>query len=360
VDAELVGDRYLKADVGKLRQILINLLANAVKFTDEGGVTLRCTTEPIQGDPTHCRIVIEVQDTGQGIDPARQAKIFEPFVQGIDVPERKGTGLGLSISKKFAEIMDGSIEVESELGKGSLFRVRLPVEIGEASDIKTPVDDKPRVIGLAPTQKTWRILVADDNRENLILLKSLLESVGFFVLEATNGQEAVAAFKKEAPDFLWMDMRMPVMDGYEVVRQIRQCSGGDTVPVIAITASAFKEQRPGILAAGCDDMVIKPFQAHEIFETMGRFLDIEYIYEPVSEAASARAHEVELTAGMLADLPEELLQELREATLALNIEATLEIITRIADQGPEVAAGLKKLVDNYRMVELRDLLGEVD
>ena len=169
----------------------------------------------------------------------------------------------------------------------------------------------------------------------------------------------MAAFEKESPDFIWMDMRMPVMDGYEAVRQIRQCPGGDTVPIIAITASAFREQRQEIMAAGCNDMVIKPFQAHEIFEAMGRLLDIEYIYEPKSEAAPARAHEVELTAAMLADLPDELLRELREATRVLNREAALEVIARIADHAPEVAAGLKELVDNYQMVELRDLLGEV-
>ena len=301
----------------------------------------------------------EVEDTGQGIDPTRQTQIFEPFVQEREVPERKGTGLGLSISKKFAEFMGGTIELESEVGKGSLFRVRLPAEIAEAADVKIPIDDKPSVIGLASAEKTWRILVADDNRENLLMLKSLLEEVGFFVLEAQNGKEAVAVFKKESPDFIWMDMRMPVMDGYEAVRQIRMQSGSNELPIIAITASAFKEQRPDVLATGCNDMVIKPFQAHEIFEAMGRLLDIEYIYEPVNEAESTQAREVELTAEMLADLPEKELHELRGATMALNREAALKVITRIYDQAPEVAAGLKGLVDNYQMSELRNLMGEV-
>ena len=355
VEAETISYPYVKTDAGKLRQILINLLNNAVKFTDEGGVTIRCDIEPIPQEPSRCHIVIEVEDTGPGIAPARQTQIFEPFVQGIDETVRKGTGLGLSICKKYADFMGGTIELESEVGKGSLFRVRLPAEIAAAADVKTSVDDKPRVIGLAPTQKTWRILVADDNRENLLLLKSLLESVGFFVLEAKNGKEAVAAFKKESPDLVWMDMRMPVMDGYEATRRIRkwECRGQKSevrsqksedpsspdsfaaaskeqktdvetqnsklktqfssiqepessiqhpassdqrsetsdqrpVPIIAITASAFREQRQEILAAGCDDMVIKPFQAHEIFEVMGRFLDIEYIYEAEGEAAPAR------------------------------------------------------------------------
>jgi signal transduction histidine kinase/CheY-like chemotaxis protein len=359
VEADTVSFPYVKADVGKLRQIFINLLSNAVKFTDEGGVTIRCVTEPIPEEPNHCLIVIEVEDTGPGIDPARQTQIFEPFVQGIDEPMRKGTGLGLSICKNYADLMGGTIEMESEVGKGSLLWVRLPAVIVEAVEVKKSADDKPRVIGLAPTDKTWRILVADDNRENLLLLKSLLEKVGFFVLEAKNGQEAVEAFKKGSPDFVWMDMRMPVMDGYEAVRQIRRCAGSDTVPIIAITASAFGEQRQEILAAGCNDMVIKPFRTHEIFEMMGRFLDIEYIYESEEEAAPDRVCEVELTASMLADLPEELLHELREATLALNREAALEIISRIAGRASEVAADLREFVNNYQMTELRNLLGEV-
>ena len=281
VEVESVSFPYINTDMGKLRQILINLLNNAAKFTDEGGVAIRCSVHPITEKPNRGHIVIEVEDTGPGIDPARQAKIFDPFVQERDVPERKGTGLGLYICKRYAELMGGTIELESEVGKGSLFRLRLPAKIAAAADVKTSVDDKPRVIGLAATDKTWRIIVADDNRENMLLLKSLLEEVGFFVIEAKNGQEAVAAFKEAAPDFIWMDMRMPVMDGYEAVRQIRRCPGGDTIPIIAITASAFREQRQEILTAGCDDMIIKPFQAHEIFEAMGRLLDIKYIYEPV-------------------------------------------------------------------------------
>ena len=413
VEAEAISFPYVKTDMGKLRQILINLLNNAVKFTDEGGVTVRCATEAIPKELNRCHIVIEVEDTGPGIDPARQAQIFEPFVQGIDVPERKGTGLGLSICKKYAEFMGGNIELESEVGKGSLFRVRLPVEIAEAVDVRTFVDDQPKVIGLAPTEKTWRILAADDNRENLLLLKSLLESVGFFVLEAKNGQEAVAAFKKESPDLVWMDMRMPVMDGYEATRRIRKWESGsrksefgngkgegareeaekpremigmtgrfygpngrplgrwegenkseiqnpksemEGIPIIAITASAFREQRQEILAAGCDDMVIKPFQANEIFETMGQLLDIEYVYEEKDEAAPARVSEEELTAAMLADLPDELLQELREATMLLKSEAITDVIERIEPLAPDTAKGLRTMLDDLQMRRLQKLI----
>ena len=141
---------------------------------------------------------------------------------------------------------------------------------------------------------------------------------------------------------------------------IRQCSGGDTVPIIAITASAFSEQRQEILATGCDDMVKKPFRAHEIFEVMGRFLDIKYIYDAGEDAAPDRLRELALTAAMLDDIPKALLHELEEATLALNREAALEIISRIAGQDSVAAAGLKGFVDNFQMTELCNLLGEVN
>lgn len=154
VEVESISFPYVKADVEKLRQILINLLNNAVKFTDEGGVTIRGSNDPIPEEPNRCHIVIEVEDTGPGIDPASQARIFEPFVQGIEEPERRGTGLGLSICKRYADFMGGTIELESQVGKGSLFRLRLPAEIAETADVKISDDDKPRVIGLAPTQKT--------------------------------------------------------------------------------------------------------------------------------------------------------------------------------------------------------------
>jgi len=360
VDTESTSFPYIKADASKLRQILINLLNNAVKFTDEGGITIRGVTDPIPEEPQHCHIVIEIADTGQGIGPARQGEIFEPFMQGSYMTERKGTGLGLAICKKYVDFMGGTIEVESEVGKGSIFRMRLPVEIAEETDVRTPVDHKSRVIGLAAAEKTWRILVVDDNQENLLLLKSVLEEVGFFVMEAKNGQEAVAAYKKESPDLIWMDMHMPVMDGYEAVRQIRQCPEGDTVPVIAITASAFGEQRNEILASGCNDMVIKPFQAHEIFEMIGRFLDLEYIYKPEGEAAPDRIDEVDLTSDMLAGLPPHLLQELRETSISLDSEAISAVIEHIEPLAPDTAQGLRTLLEDLQMGRLQELVEKAE
>jgi signal transduction histidine kinase len=307
--------RYVKADAGKLRQILINLLNNAVKFTAQGGIVLRARSAPVPGDPAMVGLQLEVEDSGCGMSPERQERIFEPFVQAEPTQSgTKGTGLGLAISKSFVALMGGQISVDSTLGEGSLFRVELPVA------------------------------------------SSLLREAGFEIREAENGAEAIDRFQQWQPHLIWMDMRMPVLDGYEAIPKIRKLAGGDAVKIVAITASAFKEQRPDILAAGCDEVVLKPFRAHEIFDTMARLLDIQYLYEEEGEEAP-RKETIHLTAEMLAGLPEELLDELRESSQALNSEAALEVISRLAQQAPEVASALRKLVDHYQFDELQDLLG---
>ena len=294
-------------------------------------------------------------DEGQECFSGTEQECYD-FVQEQGGSAQAGTGLGLSICKTFAELMNGRIVVESELGKGTLFRVQLPAGIVEAADVKTP-ESKPRVIGLAPGQKTRRILIADDHTENRFLLKTLLEEAGFEIFEAKNGKEAVDAFEKGAPDFIWMDMRMPVMDGYEAVRQMRQRPGGDKLPIVAITASVFENQRPEILAAGCDDTVFKPFREHEIFEMMARYLGIKYVYAESEDAATATVA-AELTAEMLAELPPELLEELDQTTLVANRKAILAVIGRIREHSPKTADSLWGLVQNFETERIRELLAE--
>jgi two-component system sensor histidine kinase EvgS len=358
LETEAVGFPYLSADVGKLRQILINLLGNAVKFTGEGGITLRAATEPLPNTTSRCQIVLEVADTGSGIDPDRQEDIFAPFVQEQGASAQPGTGLGLSICKNLCDLMGGSIEVESAAGKGALFRLRLPAGIVESADMEAPLETKRSVIGLAPGPKAPRILIVDDHPENRLLLKTLLENAGFSIIEAENGKKALEAFEMETPDFIWMDMRMPVMDGYEAARQIRRRPGGEKLPIVALTASAFRNQRPQILEAGCDDMVFKPFREHEIFEVMARFLGVEYVYEERA-AAAAPKDDVELTAAMLAELPPDLLQELDKTTLVANRGDILEVIARIEDQAPDVADNLRALVQGFEVERIRELLAEI-
>ena len=349
---------YVQGDVGKLRQVLINLLGNAVKFTETGDVWLRARSQPAADDPDRVMMQLEVQDSGPGMPQERLGEVFDAFIQ-LDHAQNTqgGTGLGLAISKTLVDMMDGEITVESEAGEGSLFTVTIPfqpAEAGAAIPDEAPVAE---VAGLTSDQPDWRILVVDDNNENRLLLRDLLSRVGFNIEEAKDGEEAIAKFQQRHPHFIWMDMRMPVMDGYAATRKIRELPGGAEVKIVAVTASVLAEHREPILAAGCDDVVRKPFKDHEIFESMTRQLGIKYIYQDmVAEAAQKR--EIELTAAMLADLPVEFLQELRQTTLALNQQAILQVIERIKEHAPDTAENLRALVQGFQIDRIRELLGE--
>ncbi|MCU7935990.1 MAG: nitrate- and nitrite sensing domain-containing protein [Candidatus Thiodiazotropha sp. (ex Dulcina madagascariensis)] len=349
--------RQIKTDLGKLRQILINLLGNAVKFTNEGGFSLRVRTQPIEGDPAMVTLQLEVEDSGLGIAAEQQEHIFDAFVQGP--PTRsglKGTGLGLAITQSFVELLGGEISVESRLGVGSLFRVNLPVALVEAADISGAETARPAVLGLEPDQPSWRIVLAEDNVENRLLLSSLLTDAGFEIREAEDGEQAVALFEQWQPHFIWMDMRMPVMDGYQATAKIRTLPGGDAVKIVAITASAFKDQRTTILEAGCDEVVRKPFKAHEIFDAMARQLGVRYRYEEVAAKPIGKA--VEVNAEAVASLPKELLESLRNAAVSLNNKDFDAALLPVLELDPTLAEGLAALAREFRFDRILELLGD--
>ena len=271
----------------------------------------------------------DVQDTGMGIAPNEMEKIFDPFVQKrSDKTSSEGTGLGLAISRKLVRMMDGDIAVKSEVGKGSVFSFEILVDPGTKVKIETEKHAR-RVTGLVPGQSAYGILVVEDNPENRTLLCKLLLSVGFEVYEAVNGQEAIDQYKRLQPDLIWMDMAMPVIDGYEATKRIReleiqnaedrtsniQLQVSSHIPIIALTAHAFEEEKEVILAAGCDDLVRKPFQEAEIFETMPRYLGIRYVYEEEKEHG---ARGKGLTPEALAQLPDDLRKELKQAIIDLK------------------------------------------
>jgi len=350
----------VRGDVGKLRQVLINLLGNAVKFTETGDVWLRARSQPMTDDPDMVMLQFEVQDSGPGIPQDRQDQIFKSFLS-FDPGENMegGAGLGLAISKTLVDMMNGEIKIETEPGSGSLFKVKIPfqiVEPGTAIPGKAPVAE---VIGLQADQPEWRFLVVDDNVYNRQLLTTLLTSIGCNVKEAQNGEEAISIFQEWHPHFIWMDMRMPVLDGYKTTRKKRTLPGGDAIRIAAVTASVLEERHDGILACGCDEVVRKPFKDHEIFETMARQLDIKYLYKDMgTEARPEQA--INLTAEMLAELPPDLIQELRDSTLTLDREEIFAVIERIEPQAPNTAKGLLTLMDNFQIGWIHDLLGDND
>jgi len=343
--------QYVMADVGKLRQVLINLLGNAVKFTDEGEVSLRAR---FLDKDEQSVLQLEVQDSGPGILPENLEAIFNPFIQ-LEQAGSKGSGLGLTISKTFVELMGGEITVQSQTGVGSLFRVAIPVTLATASENRALEVKGPVVKGLDPGQTDWRILVVDDNAENLLLLSSLLNEVGFEVRVADNGQEAIAIFKEWEPHFIWMDMRMPGMNGYEVTKKIRTLPNGDKIKIVALTASAFKEQNKDILQAGCDQVLHKPFRTQEIFEAMAKHLGVGFTYEENEKVAPVFSAEP-LTGEMLAELPADLRQMLEVAAQNLDIAEVQQVNKIIRSNHPKIAEGLNSLIQEFQFNQIIDLL----
>jgi PAS domain S-box-containing protein len=264
----------IRTDKGKLRQILLNLLSNAIKFTHQGSVTLQVE---IQEKNT---LKFAVIDTGTGIETDELNHLFSPFVQTESGRKsNQGTGLGLVITRKFVQLMGGNIHVDSTLGKGSIFQFTIRFRSVLANAVTSPLSTR-RIITLAPDQTHYRIMIADDIENNRQLLVKLLQPIGFEVREAKNGKEAITLWQEWQPQLIWMDMRMPELDGYEATKIIRKLSQEQNKPVviIALTASVFEEQRAEIKAAGCDDMVRKPLQPQIIFDKLAEFLKLQYIY----------------------------------------------------------------------------------
>lgn len=347
--------RYIKGDEARLRQILLNLVGNAVKFTERGGVTIRLHLK--RG--ARRELSIEVEDTGPGIAVEDRERLFEPFVQLTTGGWQSGTGLGLAITRQFVQLMGGCIELESTVGQSSLFRVELPVELADAGEVfAQSIERHLEIAGLAPGQPVYRILIAEDQIENQVLLKRLMEQIGLEVKIADNGEQCIALFQQWQPHLIWMDWRMPVMNGEEATRRIRGLPGGDSVKIVAVTASAFSEQKQEMLDAGMDDFVSKPYHFDEIYQCMARVLGIKYRYH--SDASAEKHSDVNLTAAMLAVLPASLRKTLREALLSLDSELIDQAIKQAGEADNTLGVLLSRLADNFDYPVILRLLDELD
>ncbi len=345
--------RYITVDQGKLRQVLINLIGNAIKYTRAGGVILRAALVKGETSPG-ARLRFEIADTGPGILPEDRERIFHAFVQvGDRPPTEAGTGLGLAISRQYVELMGGRIGVESDPGQGSVFHVEMPLVIPQAEEVPAALWHT-RITGLAAGQTRYRLLIVEDQPENRLLLRKLLEPFGFDLREAVNGQEAVELFTEWHPDLIWMDIRMPVMDGMEATRRIKATEAGARTRIIALTAHALEEERRHILAAGCDDLIRKPYREAEIFEAMARHLGLKFEYEGAQAAAVGSAGE--LRPEQLAALPAELLSRLHQAVLELDTAQTLELIEQVSSRDVAVGTALKGLATRLEFDRLLALL----
>jgi len=344
LDLSSAFPRFIRGDEARLRQILINLVGNAVKFTTAGGVAIRLGVR--REDRLH--LLIEVEDSGPGIGPEDQQRLFEPFVQLTEDAARRGTGLGLTITRQFVQMMGGHIVVASEVGKGSVFRVDLPVEPAEADDIAQASPDGRRgdVAGLAPGQPAYRILIAEDQYENQLLLARLMEGLGIETRVAENGAACVDEFQAWHPDLIWMDRRMPVMDGLEATRRIRLLPGGKAVKIVAVTASVFKEQQQELLDAGLDDFIRKPYRFDEIYDCLARQLGVEYTYRDTAFPAP-RSPATLPAPERLAALPAALRDELRSAAEALDCDRVNSVLEQVGAADAELAATLSRLAADF-------------
>ncbi len=364
--------QYVQTDESKLRQVLINLLGNAIKFTKSGSVTLRVrlATGDSQsrqsdgsrdkGEPishTQFPITFEVEDTGPGIAPDEIDTLFDLFVQTqAGRQSMQGTGLGLPISREFVRLMGGNIIVNSQMGRGATFTFDVLVRESAPVDQKTSFTTK-RVIGVEANQPIYRILVVEDLKENRLLMVKLLEPLGFQVREAVNGTEAITLWSTWEPHLIWMDMRMPVMDGYEATRQIKATLKGQATVIIALTANAFEEEREKVLSAGCDDFVRKPFRESVLFDKMAQHLGVRYLYEDENQIASQLLATIpkKLIPEDLSVMPPEWVVQLHEAVLCANDALIFQLIAQIPQTEANLAYSLTDLVNNFRLDLLFDL-----
>lgn len=382
--------KYINADTKKIRQILMNLLSNAIKFTEQGNVTLHvsCVTEtdsvvtnqaetitPIKLEKTsHNRLPnsnkmilrFAVEDTGVGIASADLDAIFNAFTQATAGRiATEGTGLGLSISHTFAKMMDGELTVHSTLGQGSTFQVILPVHLAYGDD--SAIYDTQTVIGLAPGQPTYRILITDDRSENRQLLTQLLKPLGLETREAANGEETIALWQQWQPHLIFMDIQMPDINGYDVTRQIRSYEQAQKLSnpaahitkIIALTAQASKSDRTLALDAGCDDYLMKPFREAALFSAISAQLGLCYAYaEPLKPNQRLDPSYLASTIDpqFLSRMPSAWVAELADAAVLCDDHGVHQLVEQIPEQELALAMGLTHLVNEFQFTQIIRLI----
>ncbi len=357
--------RLIRGDELRLRQVLINLIGNALKFTSRGEVKVvarRVLPAPLHG-PSH--LYFRVEDSGTGIARDELGELFQLFVQAeAGRKSRRGTGLGLALSQRFVHLLGGAIHVESEVGRGSAFWFEIPAEMAEATGAEKPGEQR-QVTGVRGDGVQRRMLVVDDNAENRDVLVQFLSGLGFEVACANDGALGVAEWARFAPDLIWMDLRMPVMDGQEACRTICQQAreGGKPAPkVVAISASSLDGGRASGEQSGFSAYVGKPFREAELYAIMRELLKIEFVYaeseEPARNVNAGGRNGKVVLAMQLGDVAPTLRQSLSEAAMLADFDGTQAVIRQIAEMHPELAARLHEFLEEYRFDTLQELLSE--
>lgn len=362
---------YIEADEGKLRQIIFNLVTNAIKFTDQGHVGLTAAiaavTDAQQANMRQLRI--QVEDTGVGISPAEQQDLFQAFSQTTSGRQSlTGSGLGLAISRRYAQLMGGDITVESQVNQGSIFVLSVPVIVAPAlRPTATQMKAIPRFAAPKPSVLR-RILVAEDDSDSRTVLCKLLENAGFAVATAEDGQETIRLWETWRPDLIWMDMKMPNLDGYAAIRRIRSTPAGRQTKILALTASAFEEERQAILDLGCDDFIRKPFHWPVILQKIYDHLEIpvdipktiskvppakaDVVVDPPPSPASTNYH----LSHKLSQLPESLLKAIQKAAILGDDRQIEKLLQEISSEHEQLALSLQALALEFQFDQILELV----
>jgi CheY-like chemotaxis protein len=307
-------------------------------------------------------IKFEIEDSGVGVGPTEIDQLFQAFGQtssGINIGE--GTGLGLVISKKFVELLGGEIYLESKVGQGATFSFKIPVQ--EVSKNETTLASQiTKVVGLEPGQPCYRLLIVDDKWDNRQLLVRMLDSYGFELREAESGQEALDIQEVWEPDLIWMDIRMPGIDGLEAAKLIRAQASHIKQPVIiAVTAGVLQTQLEALLREVCDDIIIKPFKENNLFEVLRKYLNIKFLYESVAktgESLGLKTEKFRVSPSDFHALPKEIVLQLKKSVTALKLSSVLDTIEEIRKRDEPLADALHKLAIEFRFDILQQLLNQ--
>ncbi len=351
--------RGILTDEGKLRQILVNLLGNAVKFTEIGQVTLEIAEKPTQS------LRFDIRDTGVGIPPNELEDVFDPFKQLEAGKAAGGTGLGLAISRQLAEALEGSLTVTSRVGEGSVFTVTIPLEEVSAEELgvqQTLDHSEHPTVRVAPG-KTVTVVVADDRKTNRDILTTLLTTSGFTVVEADDGDVAVTEIRKLQPDLVLLDIRMPRLNGILALNQVRADPAVAKTKVIAVTASVFPEFRDKALEAGFDDFLSKPFRTPSLFALLEKHLEASLLVreEPAKSDPPEASDQETVQPGTETNLSEETITELKSAVRIRNLTAIKKIAHRIGEDpaNRETADRITAFTRKFDFISLQKLITDL-
>ncbi|HUG24322.1 ATP-binding protein [Piscinibacter sp.] len=356
VRADAGVPQQLRGDAMKLRQVLINLLGNALKFTEQGRVTLELTARAGRSPQGRHLLEFRVADSGKGIAAEELAQLSEAFVQA-EAGRRpaQGSGLGLAICRGYARLMGGELELQSRVGRGTTATLRVPLQECEVAPGEAPAPRRRRPRGFEAGQPAARILAVDDSEDGRRLLLRLLQPLGFEVREAGDGLQAVEQWRRWRPHLVCMDIRMPVMDGLQAAQHIKsEAARGEAPVIVALTANSFDEDREQILAAGCDDFLRKPFKEEELFEILERHLGVRFARDG---DAQRQAHaDAPVDEARIRGLPAGVRDPLVAALEQLDVDAVERAIEAVLQHDAAVAAALATLAQRFDYERLENLL----